>query len=188
MDPAPVSSNDSAQISLTTFIVHRRMVLWLFFATIAICAVSARFLTGPKPSVLISVILAGSLGGFVSALRRLYTFSNIFPTEAVTRRLGKSYVYVIVYSLIPPLIGAIAAAVLYLVFAAGILQGPFFPKFDLILEKGDEGYSHFKSFIEEWRPAASVDYARAILWGFAAGFSERLVPDLLERLGEKTKS
>ena len=80
------------------------------------------------------VVVCGSMGGFVSALQRiqspptegdsLYNLSLLFH--------GSKSVF------IAPITGAIFATVLYMMFAAGILQGAFFPaiftpggKFDL---------------------------------------------------------
>ncbi len=35
---------------------------------------------------------------------------------------------------------------------------------------------------DNWSPAKATDYSKALLWGFIAGFAERLVPDVLGKL------
>ena len=136
-------------------------------------------------SILMLVVLAGALGAFVSALRRLYALENIFPTYRFRDLLRKARLYVIIYSLIPPLIGAIAAAVLYVFFAAEFVTSPLFPKF--VCELEGLGCLKFKEFIDHWKPATAADYAKAAVWGFVAGFSERVVPDILNKLAESSE-
>jgi hypothetical protein len=85
--------------------------------------------------------------------------------------------------MIPPLIGAIAAVTLYLIFAAGLVTGTMFPEFHLspLNPRADD----FDNFVQNWQPVLPTDYAKAIVWGFIAGFSERFVPDILNRLSSK---
>ncbi len=173
------------------FSTHRQLVFWLFSATAILAAVLTVLLLnierGPSSfSILKLVVLVGALGAFVSALRRLYAFENIFPTQRFRDLLRQARLYVVIYSLIPPLIGAIAAAVLYVFFAAEIVKSPLFPAFDCELE-GD-GCRRFKQFIDHWKPNGPTDYAKAVVWGFVAGFSERVVPDILNRLVERSEA
>jgi hypothetical protein len=90
---------------------------------------------------------------------------------------------VIAYSLVPPLVGIIGAFVVYLLFAAGILKGDLFPEFRCL-----EGHTcnDFHGFVAYWLPADAESNAKAIIWGFIAGFSERFVPDILNRMGSET--
>src|SRR6202008_5024680 len=81
------------------------------------------------PPLMIIVIFAGALGAFFRSLLRLYDFADL-PKALVEPGLGRlPGGYVIIYSLVPPVVGAIAATVLYITFAAGLLEGALFPKF-----------------------------------------------------------
>jgi hypothetical protein len=100
---------------------------------------------------------------------------------------------VIIYSLVPPVVGAIAATVLYITFAAGLLEGALFPKFacKLMDEKGaslvPDACRTFGTAISDFGPATAVDYAKALIWAFIAGFAERLVPDALQTFAAKVE-
>jgi hypothetical protein len=59
------------------------------------------------------------------------TFGNQIQIAAVidttTRWLGNGYLFA--YSLLPIMIGAISAAVVYVAFLSGLFKGPLFPEF-----------------------------------------------------------
>lgn len=180
------------------FGVHRQMVLWLFFATagLVIFTIAILLITNSTPAggaakpdaqigvtILPMVALAGALGAFVSALSRLYAFKNIFPYAKYTGVLKGVSLYLIIYSTIPPLVGAIAATVLYIIFAAGLVTSPVFPDFHCTATSGL--CDQFNTFLQSWSPKTSTDYAKALVWGFIAGFSERFVPDILNRLADR---
>jgi hypothetical protein len=161
------------------FDVHRQMVLSLFVATLFLSVALSVGLWFSSVTMLMLVAAAGALGGFVSGLRRLYAFQRVFPVHFFkTRRRVDAYL--IVYSMIPSLVGAIAAVTLYLIFASQLVKGDMFPAFHLsaINPKSDD----FQNFIWNWQPVTSADFAKALVWSFLAGFSERFVPDLLDRL------
>jgi hypothetical protein len=41
--------------------------------------------------------------------------------------------------------------------------------------------------MQSYGPAQASDYAKALLWGFVAGFSERLIPDALQTFAKRLK-
>jgi hypothetical protein len=176
--PSPENEN----VSRDSFDVHRQMVIALFAATLLFVVLMVLGILNANMSILMVVAVAGSLGGFISALRRAYTFQRVFPSDFF-RSAQKINLYLIIYSMIPSLVGAIAAAVLYLIFASRLISGELFPAFDLLTTnpKADE----FDNFVNNWAPAGPVDYAKCIVWGFISGFSERFVPDIIERLTSK---
>ncbi len=178
---------------------HRQMVLWLFIATacvgVALLALMLWFdrsdhdqlgENGFKPTIMFVVVIAGALGGFVSCLRRLYAFQDIFPRRQYARLFRRINFYLVAYSTIPALIGMIAAAVVYVIFAAGLLKGGLFPEFHCGLVEGK--CDELKKFVSHWKPVDAVDFAKAIVWGFIAGFSEKFFVDILNQFSVKIQS
>jgi hypothetical protein len=119
---------------------------------------------------------AGAGGAFVSSLRRLYGFEDIFPRRSYIRLFRKLDFYVIAYSLVPVLVGIIGAVMLYLLFAGGLLKGDLFPDF---ICAPNQSCEDFHGFVANWVPKDAAANAKAIVWGFVAGFSERFVPNIL---------
>jgi len=154
------------------------MVIALFVATLLLSAILAGGLVFSRVTVLVVVAAAGALGGFVSALRRLYAFQRIFPVNFF-KTWHRVDLYLIIYSMIPSLVGTIAAVALYLIFASGLVKGDLFPLFHL--SPASPRPDNFQNFVFNWQPVAPADYAKALVWSFIAGFSERFVPNLLER-------
>lgn len=156
---------------------YRHVLLCVFFATIfAIVLLFAAYWAGL--SLMIYVVLTGALGAFFSALIRLYSFDDL-PKALMGQGLGLTNPYLVIYSLIPMLVGAIAAAALYVAFASGLIKGGAFPDFDCYTGKS---CAEFDDFVENFGPVEPVDYAKALIWSFIAGFSERIVPDFLKRI------
>ena len=176
--PSDTPSVDTGLQPGDAFGVHRQMVIALFTATLILSAILGGGLVFSRVTVLMVVAAAGALGGFVSALRRLYAFQRIFPVNFFKTR-HKVDLYLIIYSMIPSLVGTIAGVALYLIFASGLVRGDLFPQFHLspVSPRPDD----FQNFVTNWQPVAPADYAKALVWSFIAGFSERFVPDLLER-------
>jgi hypothetical protein len=167
---------------------HPRLVIWLFICTVVACLLFIPLVlyfdvTGHgRLTIGVTVLVAGAGGGFVSSLRRLHCFEDIFPRREYVHLFRKFNFYVIAYSLIPPIVGAVGAIIIYLLFAGGVLTGDLFPKFVCT-----EGHTctDFHGFVASWAPADAQANAKAIIWAFIAGFSERLVPDILNRLGSE---
>jgi hypothetical protein len=177
-------ANDAAPRSSDGFEVHRQMVTSLFVATLGVSVLMTLGLLYGNVRMLMAVAAAGALGGFVSALRRLYSFQRVFPTDffKTARHID---VYLLIYAMIPSLVGVIAAVVLYLLFASAMVEGTLFPHFEFAPPPAIRFQDTFKDFVENWQPASATDYAKALVWAFIAGFSERFVPDLLRRFGEE---
>jgi len=179
------SVSDSMDPDRRTLDAHRLLVMWLFICTlgagipflILVLCFSATGRGGV--TIMIPVMVAGAGGAFVSSLRRLYGFQDIFPRRSYVRLFRRLDFYVIAYSLVPVLVGIIGAVMVYLVFAGGLLRGDLFPEF---ICAPDKGCDDFHGFVTNWMPKDPAANAKAIVWGFVAGFSERFVPNILNRL------
>ena len=130
------------------------------------------------------VVLMGVLGAFFSALTRLYKVDEvgaalITPTVG---SLGDRYLFM--YSFVPPMIGAIAAAVLYLLFISKLVEGSLFPT---LACKSGEDCSTMQGLMHFYFPAEPADYGKTMVWAFIAGYSERLVPNLLQAMAAKQR-
>jgi len=162
------------------FEVHRQMAVSLFAATLIVSAILGFGIYLDKVTALMAVAAAGAIGGFVSALRRLYSFQRVFPINFF-KKGHKADLYLVIYSMIPSIVGLIAAVTLYLIFASGLITGQLFPNFSPATESIPKA-DPFQNFVWNWRPSGAQDYAKALVWSFLAGFSERFVPDLLTHL------
>jgi hypothetical protein len=182
--------------SLGKVVIHayREMLNYLFLSTLAVVAILIILIFFPsaisvlsgsgslfRPSVFLLVAIAGALGAFFSALLRLYELKNL-PAALYQNGLAFRGLSLFIYTLTPALIGCIAASILYLVFQAGLLQDGLFPA--IACTPADGKCPGLGALLDGYGPKAPADYAKAILWGFVAGFAERLVPDLLDNFAQ----
>ena len=131
-----------------------------------------------EPPLLLVVALCGSLGALFSSLVRLYQLRDLPVALAAPQVVSLNRKQLLVYTLSSPVIGSIAATCIYLVFAGEVFSNEMFPEFSCKLTACDS----FHEFLSAWGPKTASDYSKAILWGFAAGFAERLVPNSLDKL------
>ena len=117
------------------------------------------------------VILCGVLGGLISMLRRLQDMpSGSTPLiDTVALNAGQFGIG------LAPVYGGIFAMVLYLVFLSRLLDSIIAPTAQA---------AAFPMF-NDATPAATADAAKLLVWAFVAGFAEKLVPDVLNRLTAK---
>jgi hypothetical protein len=112
-------------------------------------------------ALLLTVVYAGMMGGFISSQRRMQTV----PTDGdalssfYTLENGRYFLW------FAPLTGAVFSVVLMILFMSGLVKGGLFPEF------ADTGLLP---------KAVPKDYALLFFWSFVAGFAEQFVPDALD--------
>lgn len=130
-------------------------------------------------AMLTGVVYWGILGGFVSSQRRMQRIPNDGdPLISVFGLDSAGY-----YLWLSPLLGAISAVVLLMMFIGGILEGSVFPAF--YTPTAHRTGLTFFTFTWTTLPSSSGEYAKLFVWAFLGGFAERLVPDSLDRLSSK---
>lgn len=131
---------------------------------------TALFKTLCALAVLASAGICGASGAYLSVLMRIQGFGDdthigrnvwVLHSSSTAARLG-------------PVTGMTFAFVLSAILAGHLVSGELFP--DLPKDK--------PWFFVLWHPN---ELAKWLVWAFIAGFSERLVPDMIDRLTARTR-
>ncbi len=140
--------------------------LMVIFYVVNLAEASRTYLVG-------YVFFAGLLGGFVSIQQRL-------PTIGLNelKELSNSWFSI----LLIPINGGIFALVLMLMFLSGILQGSLFPTYTHSAIAHDNLVHSFANWLDTTFPQKGPDIAKLLFWSFVAGFSERLVPQIIRNV------
>jgi len=123
------------------------------------------------------VFFAGQMGGFLSVQHRLQKLDGGDPLFRELQ-LSSGWFSIVV---VAPIVGSFFAVLMYFLFIAGLLKGGFFPNFvDFTPAKGTA--VTIVDFLRNGTPESIADWGKLLVWSFIAGFAERLVPDVLDRL------
>ncbi len=182
---------DAAAMQLKIIGAYKQMLAYQFGGTVLLAGATALALIicyaygKLSPPLLVLVMLAGMLGAFFSALTRLYDVdqASIALITPTIQQLGGRYL--MMYSLVPPVIGAIAAVVLYLVFIGKLLEGALFPSISC---EPNQVCTTLMDIMNFYVPSKPEDYGKVLVWSFVSGFSERLVPDVMQGLVTKEQA
>ncbi|HEV2296882.1 MAG TPA: hypothetical protein VGR35_23785 [Tepidisphaeraceae bacterium] len=148
--------------------------------TVQVAATGKRPLRVPFATT--SIIIAGMLGGCVSALARLYLTPWTGELANGVDKLTHTFWGLVLNFALSILEGGIFAVLLYLAVMGNFFAGDLFPKFRDPPYEGEFKELRFFHMFFERGPRTHVDFAKAVVWAFAAGFVERLVPDFLNTL------
>lgn len=159
-----------------------RCIVYVVFYTVLLAGiyVACYWYKAEFFAMIAGVVYWGILGGFVSSQRRMQRIPNDGDPLVTVFELDSAGYYL----WLSPLLGAVFAIVLSLMFIAGILEGSVFPTFYSPTTHHHAGLTFF-TFTWSTLPISGADYARLFVWSFLAGFAERLVPDNLDRLSSK---
>ncbi len=151
--------------------INRRLII---VSAVLLLVCSAGFIVPfiMKGRMLIPVIclVFGVLGGFMSLEQRL----GRLPAEAHDLLSGSWFQVVL-----RPLYGGIFALVAYILLLSGLVTSAIFPVF-VYPSFPETGITplYFMLFLTDTVPASGPDFAKLLFWSFAAGFSERLIPQI----------
>jgi hypothetical protein len=174
---------------------YKRMLAYQFCGALILVAIPAAVLVFSyvtaktpvwQPPILLVVAVAGIVGAFFSALTRLHRVDQLPLALMSDTVLGLSGLHLVVYSIVPPVVGAIAAVVVYLAFISGIFDSAVFPK--LVCKAANKTCNDLVQVLNDVGPEKAADYGKALVWSFFAGFSERLVPDMLQAVLARMQS
>lgn len=124
-------------------------------------------------------IASGICGAVVSTIMRLYKFDSRHEPLLTWYNLeqGRISLYV------TPFLGGVFATVLLLLMHGGLLQGDLFPQFPT--KSGDVAKALCWRNLQpvfDTSCNAYLEVSKVIVWCFLSGWSERLVPDVLDKL------
>jgi hypothetical protein len=141
----------------------------IFFTTLMLLILCSTLFFSERAYIFPTVVLAGFIGALVSLQRRL----KELPMGDL-RLVAESKFFF----LLAPFSGGLLASVLYLLFLAGLLAGELFPTF-----VSDSELNHKNGFFQllHMQSGNPKDYAKLLFWSFVAGFSEKLVVDIIGR-------
>lgn len=161
-----------AMSKLTKLYWHLAVSGILAFGSCTVAMFAARM--GAYSDILLLVFCAGSVGAVINNYYRLAKLSEVdkVALEALDGTVFTMQIYVSV------LISGVLALVMYGLFLSGLLQGDLFPKFKNTALEFESVFRLLRVVV----PNQNIDTAKAIVWAFIAGFSERLVPNVLDRL------
>ncbi len=80
-------------------------------------------------------------------------------------------------------VAIVFAIIINLIFISGVVSGSLFPGF----EGTDDTYSSMIDWAVNVDPRLNSDMAKMLLWSFLAGFSEKLVPNMISKIFTDTK-
>ncbi|GAC1493897.1 MAG: hypothetical protein NVS1B2_09620 [Vulcanimicrobiaceae bacterium] len=179
---SPPKDNVRGRLTLNTIAM---MFVAVGFISVLYVTLSAREATEPmvvRFDTLFAVLLAGLVGGFVSVQQRLEAASDVDPLFKRVELESSGWSIIV-----SPVIGMIFACVFAAVMMSGLLEGSIFPKF-VPFDCSDPRFGPRCTEHGLWyfsagaRPGDIASWAKLIVWSFAAGFLERLVPDIITRL------
>ena len=141
------------------------------FGTFAIALLLAKW--GSDTDILFLTFLAGCVGGVLNNYTRVSAMDsakNPAITTTAQLRVAVIQLYISFF------VAGILAFVIYGIFASKLATGPLFPKF----VGYDQNYESVTQLLKCLAPEKNEDAAKAVIWGFVAGWSEKLLPNLLD--------
>lgn len=159
-------------------VITRRLIIMTGIALLfVVCIFAMTFLFGERFMVSWACFGCGLVGGFVSIQQRLKKVGN-----EELELLSCSWFQI----LLIPVYGGVFALVLYIGLLGGIVEGPLFPSFSIpAFTEPFPTRDDIQNFFMSTYPSSGSDTAKLLFWSFIAGFSERFVPQILDRTQQR---
>lgn len=158
-------------------VITKRLILMTLCAVAVVVSIFAvTLILGKRFMISWACFGCGLIGGFISIQQRIKSVS-----DEELELLSKSWFQV----LLIPVYGGIFALVLYLAFLSQIVKGALFPEFSIPEFSIPPTTDDMKGLFMNTYPSSGVHLAKLIFWSIVAGFSERLVPQIISRTEEK---
>lgn len=155
-------------------VISRRLVVFAALSLIATSIVfGITFFFQERLMISWLTFECGIIGGFVSIQQRLKTIET-----AELSMLSESWATILVI----PIYGGIFALLLYVLFLAELVQGHLFPNFYIPNFESPPKTQNIVDFLTKTYPSQGTDLAKLIFWSFVAGFSERFVPQIINKV------
>jgi hypothetical protein len=154
--------------------ITRRLIILTSAALLCVVSIfGITFLRGDRFMVSWACFGCGLVGGFVSIQQRVKNFG-----DEELELLSLSWFQI----LLIPVYGGIFALVLYLGFLSNIVEGPLFPHFaGPAFSQPIPSTQDVAAFFTKTYPATGPDLTKLLFWSFVSGFSERFVPQILDK-------
>jgi hypothetical protein len=154
--------------------ITKRLIIMTTVALLLLAAVfEITLLRGNRFMVSWACFGCGLVGGFVSIQQRLKKFG-----DEELELLSKSWFQI----LLIPVYGGIFALLLYVGFLSNIVESQFFPRFAVPdFSTPIPLTEDIKNFFSKTYPTTGADLAKLLFWSFIAGFSERFVPQIIDK-------
>jgi hypothetical protein len=157
---------------MTKLYWHLALTAVIAFGGVILTLLLARF--GAYGDLMFVILFAGTVGAVVNNYYRLARLSA--AENGVLAQLDNKVITLQIY--VSMLIAGILGFVMYGLCVSGLLEGVLFPKFT----NANLPYEGMQRLLTSLTPKENIDTAKAILWAFIAGFSERLIPNILDRM------
>ena len=171
-----ISNNNLSTITIPWKAVINRQAAILLIVIVFTNIILLLSANGKLDSLLLIAFLSGSICGIVNNHFRLQDKINNNDVVNIDK-----YVFVKFQIYMSPVIGGLLALVLVLIFVGGLLDGAFFPTYN------DATYKNVQEFLFKATPVNYSDVGKLLFWSFVAGFSEKFVPNYIDKLTNEIK-
>jgi hypothetical protein len=159
---------------ISTYKPNRYVIFAALIVVVSIGIVVLAFLTslsankdGETFPKVYFVIAASILGSLVNQ-----------PFRSDENKESRSPSLLILYLAWKCVVAVIFAIIVNLIFISGVVSGELFPQF----ARTDYNYVSMSKWALDIDPKTNADLAKMLIWSFVAGFSEKLVPNLVTKI------